>query len=212
VAKAAGEEMFTGLIEDVGIVENITDSRIEIKTNLDGISTGDSVAVNGVCLTAVSLKGGLAAFDYSPRTLEITNLSSLKRGSKANMERALKLSSRLGGHIVSGHVDGTAKIDKTEKAGRFFKVSFSCAQNILNYCVDKGSIAVDGVSLTVASVKSGGFETFIIPETYENTIICFKKSGDAVNIETDILAKYVEKLVGKDKNAISFEFLKENGF
>ncbi|MDR1941368.1 MAG: riboflavin synthase [Endomicrobium sp.] len=203
--------MFTGLIEEIGTVKNISSSKIQIEINVGGILSGDSVAVNGVCLTAVSAQGNIISFDYSPQTDSVTNLSSLKANSKVNIERALQLSSRLGGHIVSGHVDGIAKIERIEKLERFFKITFSCAQNILKYCVDRGSIAVDGISLTASSVKTGGFETFIIPQTYNNTVLSYKKIGDAVNIETDILAKYVEKFSGK-KDLISLEFLKENGF
>jgi riboflavin synthase len=203
--------VFTGLIEEIGTVKNISSSKIQIEINVGGILSGDSVAVNGVCLTAVSAQGNIISFDYSPQTDSVTNLSSLKANSKVNIERALQLSSRLGGHIVSGHVDGIAKIERIEKLERFFKITFSCAQNILKYCVDRGSIAVDGISLTASSVKTGGFETFIIPQTYNNTVLSYKKIGDAVNIETDILAKYVEKFSGK-KDLISLEFLKENGF
>lgn len=205
--------MFTGLIEDIGIVKRISVSQISIETKLDGISVGDSIAVNGVCLTAVSLNNGSFAADYSPNTDKLTNLSALKQNSKVNLERALQLSSRLGGHIVSGHIDGSAKIEKIERQERFFRVIFSCGGDILNYCVDKGSIAIDGISLTVSSVTSSGFEVFIIPETFQNTVLQYKKAGDCVNVETDILAKYIEKFTkNKNKNGISLEMLKGNGF
>ncbi|MDR2436911.1 MAG: riboflavin synthase [Endomicrobium sp.] len=204
--------MFTGLIEDIGVIKNISSSRIEIETTLNGISKGDSVSVNGVCLTAVSINKNIFVADYSPHTDKITTLSKVKKDSKVNLERALTLSSRLGGHIVSGHVDGTAKIEKIEVLKEFYKVKFLCEKNILNYCVNKGSIAVDGISLTIASILDYGFEIFIIPETFDNTIMQLKKASDEVNIETDVLAKYVEKFTKKETTNISFEMLKRNGF
>ncbi|MCL2799797.1 MAG: riboflavin synthase [Endomicrobia bacterium] len=205
--------MFTGLIEDVGTVKNISQSRISIETKLDSIATGGSISVNGVCLTAVCVNEGFFTADYSPHTDKITNLSSLKNGAKVNLERALQLSSRLGGHIVSGHVDGTAKIEKIEKADRFFKITFSCPANITKYCIDKGSIAVDGISLTVSSLNTSKFDVYIIPETFENTVLKYKKTGDKVNIENDIMAKYIEKFVNnKNGGRITLDMLKENGF
>ena len=205
--------MFTGIIEDIGTIKNISASQISIETSLDGIAVGDSVSVNGVCLTAVSLNNDCFTADYIPNTDKITNLSSLKLNSKVNLERALQLSSRLGGHIVSGHVDGTGKIERIEKQQRFFKVAVSCGENILKYCIDKGSIAIDGISLTISSLVPSGFEVFIIPETFNNTILQYKKAGDIVNIENDILAKYIEKFTkNKNTTGISFEMLKGNGF
>jgi riboflavin synthase len=204
--------MFTGLIEDIGIIKNISNSKIEVETKLDDISKGDSLAVNGVCLTAVSVNQGRFSVDYSPNTDKITTLSKLKQNSKVNLERALKLSSRLGGHIVSGHVEGIAKIEKIEKLEQFYRIIFSCRENMSAYCINKGSIAVDGISLTLSSVFLSGFEIFIIPETFNNTIMQFKKVGDEVNIETDILARYIEKFTNKKTSAISLEFLKGHGF
>ncbi|MCL2484854.1 MAG: riboflavin synthase [Endomicrobia bacterium] len=205
--------MFTGLIEDIGTVKSISQSQIMIETKLDSIAIGDSISVNGVCLTAVCVTSGDFTADYSPHTDKITNLSLLKPNSKVNLERALQLSSRLGGHIVSGHVDGAAKIEKIEKTDRFFRIIFSCHANVTKYCVDKGSIAVDGISLTISTVNSYGFEVYIIPETFNNTVLKYKKAGDTVNIETDILAKYIEKFTNsKNSNGITLEMLKDNGF
>ena len=203
--------MFTGLIEDIGTVKSVSSSRISVETKLGDIKKGDSIAVNGVCLTAVSVTGREFSADYSPQTDKITTLSSVKAGTKVNLERALQLSSRLGGHIVSGHVDGTAAIKSIEKSAGFYKISFLCGADILRYCVERGSIAIDGISLTLASVASGGFDVFIIPETFEKTAISFKKAGDKVNIETDILAKYIEKF-SKKTEGITLEMLKGNGF
>ncbi|MCA6072858.1 MAG: riboflavin synthase [Endomicrobium sp.] len=204
--------MFTGLIEDIGIVKKISSSRIEVETKLEGISKGDSISVNGVCLTAVVVNKNSFIVDYSPNTDKVTTLSKLKQNSNVNLERALTLSSRLGGHIVSGHIDGTAKIETIESLKNFYRIIFSCKYNIMSYCVEKGSVAVDGISLTISSLLSSGFEVFVIPKTFNNTIAQFKKIGDEVNIETDILAKYIEKIADKKTNSISFEMLKGNGF
>jgi riboflavin synthase len=204
--------MFTGLIEDVGIVKNIFSSQIVVETKLDNIAKGDSVAVNGVCLTAVVVNKNNFVADYSPNTDRITVLSRLRQNSKVNLERALRLSSHIGGHIVSGHVDGKAKIKKIEKLNEFYRIVFLCEEKISDYCVEKGSIAVDGISLTISSLSNLGFEIFIIPETFNSTTMQFKKVDDEVNIETDILAKYIEKIINKKTNNISLEMLKENGF
>ncbi|MDR0486085.1 MAG: riboflavin synthase [Elusimicrobiota bacterium] len=187
--------MFTGIIEDLGEVQSISAGRLCILTSLSDIKIGDSVSVCGVCLTAVSVKNGEIAFDYSPLTDKLTTLSELKTGSKVNLERALTLSSRLGGHIILGHIEGKARIEKIEKTDRFFKVIFSCGGEILKYCSDKGSIAADGISLTVSKVLNGGFEVFIIPQTFENTNMHLKRTGGFVNIESDVLIKYLERLL-----------------
>ena len=203
--------MFTGIIEDIGEVCEISSSAITIKTKLGDIAVGDSVSVNGVCLTAVSVSPSRFCADYSPQTDKITNLSELKKGSPVNLERGLKLSSRLGGHIVSGHIDATGKIKNIEKCGDFFRMVFSLPKEFEQYCVDKGSIAVDGVSLTIAKSSPSEFEVFVIPQTFNSTIFKFKKTGNSVNIETDILAKYAQKAVKKE-SGLTLEFLKENGF
>ncbi|AKL97964.1 riboflavin synthase [Endomicrobium proavitum] len=201
--------MFTGIIEDIGIVKSISSSEIVIETKLGDIKVGDSVSVNGVCLTAVHILPGVFSADYSPNTDKLTTMSLLKQNSKVNLERALRLSSRLGGHIVSGHVDATAKISSVEKVGGFYKLKFSAGKNITNYCVDKGSIAIDGISLTLAAVNEAGFEIFIIPETFNNTILKLKKAGDFVNVETDVFAKYLEKFSkNKGSEGLTLEMLK----
>jgi len=206
--------MFTGIIEDIGIVKEIDSDKIIIETKLDDIKKGDSIAVNGVCLTVVSFDGRNISFDYSPNTDKITNIASLNKNSKVNLERALQLSARLGGHIVSGHIDETAQIETIEQMQRFFKIDFIASKEVLKYCIDKGSIAIDGISLTIAQVFDGGFSVFIIPETFNNTIMRFKKAKDLVNIETDIFAKWTQKLIlgGVKSKGISIDILKENGF
>jgi len=201
--------MFTGIIEDIGIVKSISSSEISIKTSLGGIKIGDSVCVSGVCLTATSVAVGVFSADYSPNTDKLTTMSSLKQNSKVNLERALQLSSRLDGHIVSGHVDGTAKITSLEKVGEFYKLKFLADGNITNYCVNKGSIAIDGISLTLSEVSDKGFEIYVIPETLKSTNLQYKKSGDYVNVETDVLAKYLEKFSkNKSSEGLTLEMLK----
>ncbi|MDR2772765.1 MAG: riboflavin synthase [Elusimicrobiota bacterium] len=206
--------MFTGIIEDVGTIKSLSNSQISIETALPDIKIGDSVAVNGVCLTASKLSAGGFLADYSPQTDKMTNLSTLKKGSKVNLERALTPSGRMGGHIVSGHIDGSAKISKIEKRNRFFRVVFACQKELCERFVDKGSVAIDGISLTISSLMAGGFEVFIIPQTFANTNLSRKKEGDMVNIETDILMKYIEKLENKKTNSEGklLSILEENGY
>jgi riboflavin synthase len=205
--------MFTGLIEDIGTVKSVLSSRIVIETKIDGILRGDSIAVNGVCLTAVIVNENSFVADYSPNTDKITTLSKLKQNSKVNLERALKLSSRIGGHIVSGHIDGKAKIKKIEKLQEFYRIVFFCDEKLSNYCVEKASIAIDGISLTLSSFSNLCFEIFVIPETFNSTIIQFKKVDDEVNVEIDIVAKYIKRIINNKKtNNISLEILKKNGF
>ena len=206
--------MFTGIIEDIGKVTNITDSQIQIETCLDDIKTGDSIAVNGVCLTVTEINDKKLSFDYSPTTSDITNISLLKKNSLVNLERALTLQTRLGGHIVSGHIDTSTKIVDIKKNGSFYFISFAVNEIIKKYVVKKGFIAIDGISLTVAESNENIFSVTMIPETFNNTIFHTRKVGDIVNIEIDVFAKYVEKLFNKsnDKKEITMDLLKENGF
>ena len=206
--------MFTGIIEDVGKVINITDSQIQIETCLNDIKTGDSVAVNGACLTVTKISGKNLSFDYSPTTSDITNISLLKKNSLVNLERALMLQTRLGGHIVSGHIDTSTKIVDIKKRGNFYFISFTVNEVIKKYLVNKGFIAIDGISLTVAENNENVFSVTMIPETFNKTIFYTRKVGDVVNIEIDIFVKYVEKLFNKkeDKKEITMDLLKENGF
>ena len=206
--------MFTGIIEDIGKVTNITDSKIEIETCLDDIKTGDSVAVNGACLTVTEINGKNLSFDYSPTTSDITNISLLKKNSLVNLERALTLQTRLGGHIVSGHIDTSTKIVDIKKSGNFYFISFAVNEEIKKYIVKKGFIAIDGISLTVAENNETCFSVTMIPETFNKTIFHTRNVGDVVNIEIDVFAKYVEKLFNKkeSKKEITIDLLKENGF
>lgn len=206
--------MFTGIIEDIGKVIDITSSQIQIETCLDDIKTGDSIAVNGVCLTVTKINGKQLSFDYSPTTSDITNVSLLKKNSLVNLERALTLQTRLGGHIVSGHIDTSTKIVDIKKNGNFYIISFAVNKIIKKYVVKKGFIAIDGISLTVAESNENIFSVTMIPETFNRTIFHTRKTEDIVNIEIDVFAKYVEKLFNKsnEKKEITMDLLKENGF
>lgn len=212
--------MFTGIIEEVGIVKgfvkhsNGADITVECKKVLDGTSIGDSIAINGCCQTVVNLNDTVFTANVSRETLNITNFLSLKIGDFVNLERALTPSSRLGGHIVQGHVDGHAKFIKSEKFNDFYNMYFEVAERDAKYIVYKGSIAVDGVSLTVAEINANVFKAAVIPHTFENTAFKYIKQGDFVNIETDILGRYIEKFLYVNNNSsnIDEKFLMENGF
>lgn len=199
--------MFTGIVEDVGKVREIKIKSkdvlfiIQVK-HIDAgeIGLGESIAVNGTCLTVISSGKNNFTVEASHETLKRTNLSKLKVGSKVNLERALKIGGRLGGHIVNGHVDGIGKVESIEKRGKSIEIWFSLPEELSRYVVEKGSIAVDGVSLTINAVTGNRFSVNIIPYTQDATIFAELRSGDLVNIECDIIGKYVEKFVlGKDK-------------
>ena len=199
--------MFTGIVEDVGKVKVIRPKAkevlltIEVKNiNAGEISLGESIAINGTCLTVISSGKNNFTVEASHETLKRTNLSRLKVGSKANLERAVKLGARLGGHIVNGHVDGIGKVDSIEKRGKSIEIWFSLPEGLSKYVVEKGSIAVDGVSLTVNAVIGNRFLVNIIPYTQEATIFGELRRGDPVNIECDIIGKYVEKFVAVKDN------------
>jgi len=210
--------MFTGIIEEIGKVlkferhENDAVLTVECKKNLDGIKIGDSIAVNGVCQTVVSFDNNSFTVEVSKQTLAVTNFSSLEIGQFVNLERALTPTSRLGGHIVQGHVDKTAKLLKIEKLDEFYNMYFETDNTKL--LVLKGSVAINGISLTVADVNETCFKIAVIPHTFQNTAIKYLKIGDKVNVETDILGRYIEKLVSPNHNKsnITMEFLAENGF
>lgn len=211
--------MFTGIIENMGIVVQKSGNRISIESEWKDLKVGESISVNGVCLTVVESqnprRSGIFSADLSAQTLKSTTLGTLKVGDRVNLERALKLGERLGGHILSGHVDcmGRVKSIVREKGARLFEIATS--PEILKYIVPKGSIGVDGVSLTVVHVMgSTGFSVSIIPHTEKVTTFGFLKVNDSVNIEVDILAKYVENLIGKveEKTEITEEFLSRRGF
>jgi riboflavin synthase len=193
--------VFTGLVQDHGSVAAIEETsdgaRIFVRTHLaDQISGGDSVAVNGVCMTATSVSDGAFAADAMHETLRRTSLGQLSAGSPVNLELALRADQRLGGHIMQGHVDGTGTIDSVRDEGFSRVVTIAAAPELLRYVVEKGSIAVDGVSLTVSRVDDHTLDVSLIPETLERTTLGAAGPGRTVNLEVDIVAKYVEKLVG----------------
>ena len=190
--------MFTGIIEEVGKVESVGAGCIKVKakTVLEGTKIGDSIAVNGVCLTVTSMTAESFTADVMNETLSRTNLGGLKKGSGVNLERAMAAGGRFGGHIVSGHVDGTGKIQKMQDDGNAVWVYISCSQDILSLIIEKGSITIDGISLTVAKITDSYFAVSVIPHTGEETTLLSKKAGDAVNLENDIIGKYVKKLMG----------------
>ena len=197
--------MFTGLVEETGQVGSIkpTGSAIELTVRLKlcarGLKVGDSLAVNGCCLTVVKLgaggKGKLARFDLLKETWERTNLQFAEAGSLVNLERPLRSDGRLGGHFVTGHIDGLGRIERWERSGSDYVLEIAAPAEVMRYVVSKGSIAVDGISLTVASVTPKVFRVWIIPHTQEVTALRERKLGDAVNLEADLIGKYVEKFV-----------------
>ncbi|WP_346939305.1 riboflavin synthase [uncultured Clostridium sp.] len=217
--------MFTGIVEEVGEIRGIKkrekSSILLIKANkvIEDIKLGDSICTNGVCLTVTNIYGNVFDADVMAETLRRSNLGGLKVGSKVNLERALSAKGRFGGHIVSGHIDGVGRIISLEKEDNAVWVTIEAKENILQYVVEKGSIAIDGISLTVAYVDDKVFKVSIIPHTGKETILLSKTNEDTVNLECDVIGKYVEKLLTfkdskkvENKNSISEEFLKENGF
>lgn len=187
--------------------------RLSMKPSTDmEVQIGDSIAVNGVCLTATTDKKDII-FDVSPETMRSTNLGELKVNQKVNLERALRLSDRLGGHMVTGHVDAVGKIRERRPEGEYTFYTFEAPSEILKYIVKKGSVAIDGISLTVTGLDSSSFSVAIIPHTLTATNLGDKKKGDTVNIEIDIIGKYVEKLLGNAGNKKDLgSLLKESGF
>lgn len=214
--------MFTGLIEDVGTVVRLqhhgTAASLVVSTAipLEDVSIGDSVAVNGVCLTVVEKGGGSVSFDVSPESLRTAGFSILKPGSLVNLERALRLTDRLGGHIVSGHVDCTAMVTGRNEISGNTILTFRIQGEYARYLVSKGSVTIDGVSLTVNDVSDSGFSVNIIPHTAQSTTLHLRKPGDPVNIEVDILAKYLERLLNgrspSHDGGLTLESLAQAGF
>ena len=218
--------MFTGIIEAVGQIRSITpkggDVRVEVATgklDLSDVKLGDSIAVNGICLTAVALPGDGFAADVSRETLERTGFVNLKQGSQVNLEKALTPTTRLGGHLVSGHVDGVGEVISREDNARAIQFKLRAPKELARYIAMKGSITVDGVSLTVNAVDGAEFELTIVPHTLQETIMGEYRSGSLVNLEIDLIARYLERLLLGDKAAeptgsstLSQAFLAEHGF
>lgn len=214
--------MFTGIIEELGKIiyyqEMSGGARLTIECSeiLKDMNIGDSISVNGVCQTVIEYNSTSFSVMLSSETLNVTNFSDSKIGEYVNLERALKMSERLGGHIVSGHIDCIGKLISINQLSNFYNLEFKIPQNSAKYVIYKGSITINGISLTVSQINDSIFKVAIIPHTYQNTVLKYLKIGDSVNIETDILAKYVEKLIGfgdnRTKETISMKFLEENGF
>ena len=217
--------MFTGIVEEVGVVKSIrrgaSSAVLEIaaKTVLEDVHLGDSIAVNGVCLTATSFTGSSFTADVMHETLDRSGLASLRPGSRVNLERAMAADGRFGGHIVAGHVDGVGTILETKRDDNAVWYTVAAGPEVLRYVVEKGSITIDGISLTLAYVDDECFKVSVIPHTGEETILLQKKPGDTVNLECDLIGKYVEKLLfhkteeqAEHGSSLDMNFLRENGF
>lgn len=210
--------MFTGIIEEVGKIKNIqggTNYKLTIGASkiLEDIHLGDSIAVNGICLTVISWDNGSFTVDVMRETLERTSLHRLRASSFVNLERALAANGRFGGHIVSGHIDGTGEIINIRRDANAVWYKIKTSEKIMEFIIEKGSIAIDGISLTVAKVDRSAFYVSVIPHTLENTILLSKKPGDIVNLENDIVGKYIKSFTDKNSNSPLCEsFLKSNGF
>jgi riboflavin synthase len=213
--------MFTGLIEMLCIIKSVrhTAGAMQLTVDLgklaDETKVGDSIAVNGVCLTVAQLTANIATFDVSPETLTKSALGKLKVGSQVNVELAIKAGNRLGGHLVEGHVDGTAMIAQIDQRNNFANIKFSASPELLDQMVPKGSVAVDGISLTITSLDEGSFNVAIIPETLKKTTLGKTKIGDSVNVETDVTVKIIKKQLDKIlplKQNLTVEKMKELGF
>ncbi|GBE01694.1 riboflavin synthase [bacterium BMS3Bbin06] len=219
--------MFTGIIQELGKVAGLKRTgEITLLSIASGAvardsGVGDSISVNGACLTITTLEGVkhvsgddlIMRFDLSPETLRSTTLGHLSPGDPVNLEPAVKPSERLGGHLVTGHIDGVGRISKRHRVGKATELSIKAPEDVMRYIVRKGSVAVDGISLTVVDCKRDSFSIVIIPHTEEITTIGFKGVGDSVNLETDIIGKYVERFMsGRDNDDILMEKLKQSGF
>ncbi len=216
--------MFTGIVEEMGVVKALDKSlaggrlRILAKVILDDLPEGASISVNGACLTVVAGDSQEFAVDVSPETLAVTTLGSLTPGAPINLERAMKLNERIGGHLVSGHVDGVGSILNRQQEGNSIVLMIEAPPEILRYCVPKGSITVDGISMTVNAVQDGSFTLAVIPHTARATTLGIKQPGDRLNLESDLIGKYVERLLQerghtppKPPPAIDADYLKKKG-
>ncbi|MFC7060868.1 riboflavin synthase [Halobacillus seohaensis] len=214
--------MFTGIIEEIGSVKGITtktealEISVHAKDILNDVNLGDSISINGVCLTVTSYTAHSVEFDVMPETFRATNLHELKQGSPVNLERAMAAGGRFGGHLVSGHIDGTGSIISKSPESNAVYYDIELPDELIKYFVYKGSIAIDGTSLTVFGVKDNRVTISLIPHTMEHTVLGGKGPGDQVNIECDMIGKYVAHFLGKDEpskqSQMSKEFLSENGF
>lgn len=220
--------MFTGIIEGLGTIKRVRPSgqgkrvSIDADISLGGTKLGDSIAVNGACLTAVAVEANRFEVDVSPETVSKTTMGIMKTGDRVNLERALQLNARIDGHLVSGHIDGMGVIGQKTSIDNAIVIDVTVSDDLLRYMIPKGSVAVDGISLTINTRSDNGFQVSIIPHTAKLTTIGLKKSGDPVNIETDMIGKYVEHFITgkyiteggtkKTASSVDMEFLKKTGF
>lgn len=203
--------MFTGIIEDIGLVESISSKNISVSTKLDQIKIGDSISVNGICLTVTNLIGkksldrrgqnnfSILSFDISKETFNRTNIKYIQKKHLVNLERALTLTSRLSGHIVTGHIDGVTKIKNIKKVGDGWEFYFDIPNELDKFITEKGSVAIDGISLTIANKTSSYFSVAVVPFTYENTNLKNRKNGEVVNLEIDVLARYIYSILKNER-------------
>lgn len=213
--------MFTGIVEEVGTVRSVRKAAnsavlsVSASLVLEGLKLGDSIATNGVCLTVTSFDGSGFTADVMPETLNRSSLGELAPGSPVNLERAMPADGRFGGHIVSGHIDGTGTVQRIYQDGNAIWYDISAPESLMRYIIQKGSVALDGISLTVAKVRQGGFSVSIIPHTQQATNLGSKRVGSTINIENDIIGKYVEKLLPSTESHeshLSLDWLAANGF
>ena len=210
--------MFTGIVEKLGTVVAMQrrdgggSIRVDGGWNLTEIRVGDSICVNGACLTVSSLEETTFVADVSAETLNRTNLGILRTGDQVNLERALRLSDRLGGHLVTGHVDGGGRVREGLREGDSYRFVFEISEDLSRTLVGKGSVAVDGISLTVSKLERSFFEVYVIPYTLETTTLKWRKPGDQVNIETDIIGKYVERFLSTEGEGLTLDTLMKSGF
>lgn len=214
--------MFTGIVEDTGTIRSLARDaevvRLEVETalSLEDTKLGDSIAVDGVCLTVTALSHGSptrVCFDVGPESLRVTSLSRAKPGAKVHLERAMRLSDRLGGHLVQGHVDGVGRLRRREQAGDTLKLDIEAPPEILRLCIPKGSICIDGVSLTINALSSDGLSVWLIPHTLERTHLGERKVGDPLNLENDVIGKYVARLLARGREGgVTLDLLERAGF
>jgi len=215
--------MFTGIIEEIGVIHGMARGPRSVKLTIGGglifsdLKLGDSVAVDGVCLTVAAIDGHAFTADVMPETLDRSALGALRPGSQVNLERAMAADGRFGGHMVSGHIDGTGRIVSQRRDDNAVWLRIETESRILRYVIEKGSLAIDGISLTVAELDGAGFSVSIIPHTAKETTLLQKRPGDRVNLENDLVAKYVERLLAPQESSesaskLTYGFLAEHGF